>query len=45
MGAQLHEGVIVSWGGTIMARAPGQPLCVLYLPEDPEQNTAYPPFK
>jgi hypothetical protein len=42
---QLHEGSVVAWDSTITARAPGQPLWVLYLPEDPEQNTAYPPFK
>ena len=44
-GAQLQEGTVVSWDSTITARAPGQPLWVLYVPEDPEQNTAYPPFK
>ena len=42
---QLHEGTIVSWDSTITARAAGQPLWVLYLPDDPAQNTAYPPFK
>ena len=42
---QLHEGTVVSWDSTITARAPGQPLWVLYLPNDPEQNTTYPPFK
>ena len=45
VGAQLVEGSVVSWDSTITARAAGQPLWVLYLPEDPEQNTAYPPFK
>ena len=45
VGAQLHAGEIVSWDSTITARAAGQPLWILYLPEDPEQNTAYPPFK
>lgn len=42
---QLHAGAVVSWDSTITARAAGQPLWVLYLPEDPDQNTAYPPFK
>ena len=42
---QLHEGNVVSWDSTITARAAGQPLWVLYLPEDADQNTAYPPFK
>lgn len=45
VGAQLHEGNVVSWDSTITARSAGQPLWVLYLPEDPGQNTLYPPFK
>lgn len=45
VGNQLHEGTLISWDSTAGARAPGQPLWVLYLPEDPEQNTTYPPLK
>ena len=44
-GGQLHEGTVISWDSTVSARAAGQPLWVLYMPKDPEQNTAYPPFK
>ena len=42
---QVHEGAVVSFDSTITLRAAGQPLWVLYLPDDPEQNTAYPPLK
>lgn len=42
---QLHEGVVISWDSTAGARSAGEPLWVLYVPEDPEQNTTYPPFK
>ena len=45
VGDRLHEGAIVSWDSTVSARSPGQSLWVLYLPDDPDQNTAYPPFK
>lgn len=45
VGAQLHEGTLVSWDSTVGARMAGQALWVLYLPEDPAQNTTYPPFK
>jgi hypothetical protein len=45
VGERLHEGAVISWDSTISARAPGQSLWVLYLPQDPEQNTTYPPFK
>ena len=42
---QVHEGSLVSFDSTVTLRAPGQPLWILYLPNDPEQNTAYPPLK
>lgn len=45
VGSRLHEGAAVSWDSIVTARAPGQPLWVLYLPNDPEQNTLYPPLK
>jgi hypothetical protein len=45
VGTQLREGVVVSWDSTVAARSPGQPLWVLYLPEDHDQNTTYPPLK
>ena len=45
VGGQLHEGTVVSWDSTITACSAGQPLWVLYLLADPEQNTAYPPFR
>ena len=45
VGAQLHEGTVVSWDSTVGVRSPGQALWILYVPDDPEQNTTYPPFK
>lgn len=40
-----NEGVLVSWDSTINNRARGQPLWVLYVEDDPSQNTVYPPFR
>jgi hypothetical protein len=45
VGGEWQEGIAVSWDSTVTMRAAGQPLWVLYLPEDPEQNTLYPPLK
>lgn len=40
-----HEGVLVSWDSTLISRAAGQPLWVLYVESDPTQNTVYPPYR
>lgn len=45
VGSELHAGHVISWDSTVSARSAGQPLWVLYVPNDPEQNTTYPPFK
>jgi hypothetical protein len=42
---QEHEGVLTSFDSTIATRSRGQPVWVLYVPEDLEQNTLYPPLR
>jgi hypothetical protein len=42
---QLHEGSFSSFDSTLSTRRSGQPLWVLYLPEDPTKNTLYPPVR
>jgi hypothetical protein len=42
---QLHEGTLSSFDSTLSTRRSGQPLWVLYLPEDPTKNTLYPPVR
>jgi hypothetical protein len=39
------EGKTQTFDHTAHHRLPGQPLHVLYVKEDPTQNTIYPPFK
>ncbi|TLD69818.1 hypothetical protein FEM03_15965 [Phragmitibacter flavus] len=41
----LHQGVLISFDSTLSKRVSGQPLWVLYVPENPEKNTLYPPVK
>jgi hypothetical protein len=45
VGGHVHEGSLVSWDTTVGQRVKGQPLWVLYIPDDPDQNTIYPPIK
>ena len=45
VGNQLHEGTLISFDSTLSTRRHGQPLWVLYLPEDPSKNTLYPPVR
>lgn len=40
-----QEGSVVSFDSTLQERRAGQPLWVLYVAEDPDQNTPYPPLK
>ena len=42
---QLVEGKVISFDSTVGQRRPGQPLWVLYLPDQPEASTPYPPVK
>jgi hypothetical protein len=42
---QLHEGTLSSFDSTLSTRRSGQPLWVLYLPDDPTKNTLYPPIR
>lgn len=41
---QQHEGVLTSFDSTLGNRSAGQPLWVLYLRDDPEECTIYPPL-
>ncbi len=41
----MHEGKVISFDSTIGKRMPGQPLWVLYLPDQPDLSTLYPPVK
>lgn len=41
----MHEGHLRAWEADARGRERGQPLWVLYLDEDPEKNTIYPPLK
>ncbi len=43
-GDQPREGVITSFDSTLASRRSGQPLWVLYMPDDPDQSTPYPPL-
>ena len=40
-----REGILTSFDSTLAGRSTGQPLWVLYLRDDPEQCTIYPPLK
>jgi hypothetical protein len=40
-----YQGKAQTWDPGARERKPGQPIHVLYLPEDPETNTIYPPIK
>ena len=42
---QICEGILIAWDSTLSSRHIGQPLWVLYVAEDPAQNTIYPPLK
>lgn len=42
---RIYEGTEQSWQYSARQRKPGQPLHVLYMSNDPEQNTIYPPVK
>ena len=44
-GEQQREGVLTSFDSTLGGRSAGQPLWVLYLADDPDQCTIYPPVK
>ena len=44
VGDQLQEGILTSFDSTIGQRSSGQPLWVLYVPEDPSKNAIYPPL-
>ena len=45
VGNELIEGSITSFNSTLGTRGGGQPLWVLYVPDDPTQNTIYPPIR
>jgi len=45
VGGNLHEGAIVSFDSTLSQRRSGQPLWILFHPDDPAQNTPYPPVR
>lgn len=40
-----YEGSVTSFDSTLGSRGRGQPVWVLYVPRDPEQNTLYPPVR
>ena len=42
---ELHQGTLIAFDDTVGKLKPHQPLWVLYLREEPETNTVYPPFK
>jgi uncharacterized protein DUF3592 len=44
-GSRTLEGKARTWDDSARERQPGQPLHVLYLEEDPGQNTIYPPVQ
>jgi hypothetical protein len=44
-GGRSVSGKARSWDDSVQGRQPGQPVHVLYLEEDPEQNTIYPPVE
>lgn len=41
----IHEGAAKSYDSTVGRRTAGQPVWVLYLKNDPTQNTIYPPLR
>lgn len=45
VGNETVEGSLTSFSSTIESRSKGQPLWVLYMQEDPAQNTIYPPIR
>ena len=45
VGNELVEGSLTSFNSTLATRSRGQPLWVLYVPDDPGQNTIYPPLR
>jgi hypothetical protein len=45
VGNRQFEGTLTSFDSTLGSRARGQPVWVLYVADDPEQNTLYPPVK
>jgi len=45
VGNELVEGSITSFNSVLGTRGGGQPLWVLYVPDDPTQNTIYPPIR
>jgi len=45
VGNQIHEGSLTSFDSTLGYRGGGQPLWVLYVEDDPGQNTLYPPVR
>ena len=42
---QIRDGWVHTWQGRHTRRSPGEVFWVVYLPEDPEQNTVWPPVK
>lgn len=42
---QAIDGSITTWDSTAQDRRRGQPIWILYVESDPEQNTIYPPVK
>lgn len=42
---RMHSGTLTSFNSTLSTFKFGQPLWVLYLPEDHEASTIYPPLK
>ena len=40
-----YEGTLTSFDSTLGSRGGGQPLWVLYVPQDPAENTLYPPVR
>ncbi len=43
--ARAFQGKCQTWDGTAEQRRPGQPVHVVYLETDPEQNALYPPVQ
>lgn len=45
VGNEMLEGTLSSFSSALEDRARGQPLWVLYVENDPDQNTVYPPIR
>ena len=45
VGGELVEGSVTTFSSAVETRSKGQPLWVLYLQDDPEQSTIYPPIR